>query len=184
MLSVYIASSLSTQGKGEPFTMETILFPTKQSQIQHEQSVHITDERPFSHSQRRKLIRRQKHALANKTQRNAQYVRNLSDQSVSTSITNLVAIKGLKFIPTLHKPLNTCSLLRDFKGFRNRLRWSYIFSHREPKAMHPFYMKTNRNADPVASVQLESFLDNVRTDIAHTRFRRARDNLCPEERKA
>ena len=90
--------------------------------------------------------------------------RSVSDQSVSPSVINLVA-KGLKFIPTPQKQLTIRSLLRDFKGFQNRMRWSYIFSHSESKPIHPFYMKTNRDADPVT--QSLSLFSTMSTRTLH-----------------
>ena len=180
--SLFIASKSSTQGR--TFYKTNITLPPQNNphEIQPKQSSRMIENIPSSLSQKRKA-RRQKHSLSTSSLGNAQFIRNLSDQSVSPSVINLVA-KGLKFIPTPQKQLTIRSLLRDFKGFQNRMRWSYIFSHSESKPIHPFYMKTNRDADPVTSTKLESFLDNVHTDIAHLRFRRIRDNLCPEERNA
>ena len=150
--------------------------------FKREQTHKVTPKSPSTLSQKRKL-RRQNYNLAMSAQRNSRFIRNLSDQGVSHAATNLIA-KGLKFIPTPLNRLSIHTLLRDFKGFQNRMRWSYIFSRCEPKPIHPFYVKSNKDAPPVASKIVESFLDNVRKDIAKTRFHKTMDNLRPEEREA
>ena len=56
-------------------------------------------------------------------------------------------------------------LLRDFDQFARRMRLQYIY-HGEDKEPHPFHVKSTWNPPVQPSVALESYLEEVKIQLA------------------
>ena len=74
-------------------------------------------------------------------------------------------------------------LLRDFDQFARRMRLRYIF-HGENNKPHPFHVKSSWNPPVQPSVALESYLEEVKTQLAEIQIVKTRNNLNPAEREA
>ena len=74
-------------------------------------------------------------------------------------------------------------LLQDFRHFERRMRLKYMF-HRKRKEVHPFHVKSNWNPPVQKSVALESFLEEVKMDLADIKIIKPKQNLSRNERKA
>ena len=74
-------------------------------------------------------------------------------------------------------------LLNDFSQFARRMRLKYIF-HGTDKEPHPFHVKSDWDPPVQPSVALETFLEEVKFELANTKFNRPKDNLSQGERKA
>ena len=89
----------------------------------------------------------------------------------------------MKFIP-VNKP-NTNKirrqLLQDFELFERRMRLKYMFHHKR-KEVHPFHVKSTWNPPVQKSVALESFLEEVKTDLAEIKITKPKHNLSRNER--
>ena len=74
-------------------------------------------------------------------------------------------------------------LLRDFNQFARRMRLRYIFhgSNNEP---HPFHVKSNWQPPVQTSVALESYLEEVKTQLAEVKIQQPKQNLSHSERTA
>ena len=112
------------------------------------------------------------------------YIKNLSNKNLTCFQTKVIS-RGLKFIP-VNKP-NTNKirrqLLQDFRHFERRMRLKYMF-HRKRKEVHPFHVKSNWNPPVQKSVALESFLEEVKMDLADIKIIKPKQNLSRNERKA
>ena len=63
------------------------------------------------------------------------------------------------------------------------MRLKYIFHGKENK-QHAFYVKSTSWEPPVQqSVALETFLEEVKFELANTPIKRPKDNLSPGERR-
>ena len=93
--------------------------------------------------------------------------------------------RGLKFIPTPGTRENIIrrQLLNDFSQFARRMRLKYIFhgKHNEP---HPLHVKSDWDPPVQPSVALETFLEEVKFELANIKLNRPKDNLSQGERKA
>ena len=92
--------------------------------------------------------------------------------------------RGLKFVPT---PITNETALRkqlfiDFKDFARKMRLQFIY-HGKDKNIHPFYVKSNWEPPVRQSVTLESYLKEIKIQIAHTPITKAIPNLPLNERK-
>ena len=103
---------------------------------------------------------------------------------MTTDQINLLS-KGLKFIPTPTVKENAVrkELLLDFKQFARRMRLRYIFHNRD-KEQHPFHVKSDWEPPVQPSVALETYLEEVKGQLAEIALFKARNNLPSEERKA
>ena len=103
---------------------------------------------------------------------------------MTTDQINLLS-KGLKFIPTPTVKENTVrqQLLLDFKQFARRMRLRYIF-HKKDKEQHPFHVKSDWEPPVQPSVALETYLEEVKGQLAEIELFKPRNNLPSEERKA
>ena len=63
------------------------------------------------------------------------------------------------------------------------MRLQYIFHGKENK-QHPFYVKSTWEPPVQQSVALETFLEEVKFELANIPIRRPKDNLSPGERRA
>ena len=111
-------------------------------------------------------------------------MKNLSDKEFTNDQINLLA-KGLKFIPTpLTKEIHVRQqLLRDFEQFARNMRLKYIF-HGQNKEPHPFHVKSTWTPPIQQSVALESYLEEVRSQLADLKVTQPKNNSPPAERKA
>ena len=90
--------------------------------------------------------------------------------------------KGLKYIPCpVTKEIHIRQqLLRDFERFARQMRLQYIF-HGQDKEPHPFHVKSIWKPPVQPSVALESYLEEVKTQLAEAK---PKNNLPLAERKA
>ena len=91
---------------------------------------------------------------------------------------------GLKFVPT---PITNETALRkqlftDFKDFARKMRLQFIY-HGKDKNIHPFCVKSNWEPPVQQSVTLESYVKEIKIQIAHTPINKAIPNLPLNERK-
>ena len=111
------------------------------------------------------------------------HIRNLSNEQLTDEQITLLS-RGLKFIPT---PVTTESnirreLLKDFDLFARRMRLHvYYGKEREP---HPFHVKSDWNPPVQPSVALETFLEEVKLELAEIQFEKPKPNLTPGELQA
>ena len=63
------------------------------------------------------------------------------------------------------------------------MRLKYIF-HGQDKQPHPFHVKSDWDPPVQPSVALETFLEEVKFELANIKFNRPKDNLSQGERKA
>ena len=96
-----------------------------------------------------------------------------------------VLSSGLKFIPT--PVTNTghvrAELLKDFNAFARRMRLQYIF-HGKDKEQHPFHVKSGWEPPVQPSVALETYLEEVKLQLANINTITPRDNLPKMEQLA
>ena len=74
-------------------------------------------------------------------------------------------------------------LLRDFDQFERRMRLQYIYRG-EDKEPHPFHLKSAWNSPVQPSVALESYLEEVKIQLAEIKLTTHKNNLNPAERDA
>ena len=74
-------------------------------------------------------------------------------------------------------------LLQDFNQFARRMRLRYIF-HGKNKEQHPFHVKSNWIPPVQQSVALESYLEEVKTELAEIQLQKPKNNLPHNKRKA
>ena len=85
-------------------------------------------------------------------------------------------------IPKLQKRIRR-KLLKDFDLFARRMGLKDIFHGKENKE-HPFYVKSTWEPPVQQSVALETFLEEVKFELANSPSKRPKDNLSPGERCA
>ena len=134
------------------------------------------------HTERRKKTRKDIRAM--KTESNRKYIKNLSNLELTNDQINLLS-RGLKFVPTptTNETALRKQLLTDFKDFARRMRLQFIY-HGKDKNIHPFYVKSNWEPPVQQSVTLESYLEEIKIQLAHTPITKAIPNLPLNERKA
>ena len=112
---------------------------------------------------------------------NEKHIKNLSNKELTNDQINLLA-KGLKYIPCpVTKEIHIRQqLLRDFERFARQMRLQYIF-HGQDKEPHPFHVKSIWKPPVQPSVALESYLEEVKTQLAEAK---PKNNLPLAERKA
>ena len=134
------------------------------------------------HTERRKKTRKDIRAM--KTESNRKYIKNLSNLELTNDQINLLS-RGLKFVPTpiTNEAALRKQLLTDFKDFARRMRLQFIY-HGKDKNIHPFYVKSNWEPPVQQSVTLESYLEEIKIQLAHTPITKAIPNLPLNERKA
>ena len=137
-------------------------------------------------NEKRKERRRndRKDRLIAQTEANKKHIKNLSDIALTNDQTNLLA-KGLKFIPTPkeNETQIRSHFLKDFENFAKRMRLQYIFFG-EDNEPHPFHVKSNWIPPVQKSVALESYLEEVKVQLAEIQLTKPKDNLLNTERKA
>ena len=113
---------------------------------------------------------------------NKKHIINLSNIELSNDQINSLA-KGLKFIPTpVTKPTQIKrQILRGFDQFARRMRLMYIF-HGLDSEPHPFRMKSTWEPPMQRSVA-ESYLEEVKSEIADLKLPKPRNNRPPAERE-
>ena len=86
---------------------------------------------------------------------------------------------GLKFIP-VNKSINRNKmgrqLLQDFDNFARRMRLKYMF-HRKNRDVHLLYVKSDWNPPVQPSVALESYLEEVKSQLAEIKITKPKNNL-------
>ena len=74
-------------------------------------------------------------------------------------------------------------LLADFDQFARRMRLQYIF-HGKERERHPFHVKLDWIPSVQPSVALETFLEEVKIELARTELVKLKDNISMGERQA
>ena len=135
-----------------------------------------------THNTRRKTARKERQRKTYEC--NKQYIKNLSNIQLTTDQINLLS-KGLKFIPTPVTIENSIrhQLMRDFDHFARRMRLRYMY-HGENNEPHPFHVKSNWNPPVQPSVTLESYLEEVKLQLAEIEIAKPKNNLPFNEIKA
>ena len=138
-------------------------------------------------SNRKRKERKQtknKQQLHERSEANKKHIKNLSNKELTNDEINLLA-KGLKFIPTpVTKEIHIKrQLLRDFEQFARRMRLCYIYRGEEKEA-HPYHVKSTWNPPLQPSVALETYLEEVKVQLAETKLTKPKNNLQSAERKA
>lgn len=118
------------------------------------------------------------------TELNQRFIKNLSNCKISTHETNLLS-RGLKFIQTPIPDKNRVrqQLLLDFKHFARRMRLRYIFNNKDSE-QHPFHVKSNWEPPVQPSVALETYLEEIKVQLAEIEITKPRNNLPYQERIA
>ena len=115
---------------------------------------------------------------------NEKFLHNLSSHQLTDSQVNLLS-RGLKVIrtPATNETKIKQQLLRDFEQFARRMRLLYIF-HGQNTEPHPFHVKSAWMPQVEHSVALESYLENVKTQLAKIKVTKPKSNLSRNEVKA
>ena len=119
------------------------------------------------------------------TELNQRYIKNLSNCKISTHETNLLSRGLMKFIQTPIPDKNRVrqKLLQDFKHFARRMRLRYIFNNKDSE-QHPFHVKSNWEPPVQPSVALETYLEEIKVQLAEIEITKPRNNLPYQERIA
>ena len=75
------------------------------------------------------------------------------------------------------------TLLKDFAAFERRMRLQFIF-HGGDKKPHPFHVKSNWEPPVQPSVALETYLEEVKTQLAEIQISKPKNNLPTKEHLA
>ena len=143
------------------------------------------DERSLSTKKRRERKKQLQHDIAKKTMESKKaHIKNLSDYDLTCNEINLLS-RGLNYIPT---PVTNDShirkiLLKDFAAFERRMRLQFIFHGRDKKP-HPFHVKSNWEPPIQPSVALETYLEEVKTQLAEIQISKPKNNLPTKEHLA
>ena len=152
----------------------------------HNKGVQENNKLSKSGSKKRKERKTSKTQAYKRTQleRNKGYIKNLYSQNITDHEINLLS-KGLKFIPTpLTKEQHIRrQLLQDFEQFARRMRLKYIF-HGQNNKPHPYHVKSNWIPQVQPSVALESYLEEVKLQLAEIKLSQPKNNLSSKEREA
>ena len=117
--------------------------------------------------------------IRKKQDTNKRYIQNLSNLEAQINLLS----RGLKFIPnpvTNESHVRT-QLLNDFKAFARRMRLQYIFYGQE-KEPHSFHVISNGGPTVQLWVTLESYLEEVKTELAAVKISKPKNNLPINER--
>ena len=112
------------------------------------------------------------------------HIKSLSDTELTTEQINLLS-RGLKFIPTPVMKENQIrsQLISDFNQFARRMRLKYIY-HGKDTVPHPFHVKSSWIPPVQRSVDLESYLEEVKLRLTEVPLNKPKNNLPPGERRA
>lgn len=104
--------------------------------------------------------------ISYKNDKGQKYIKNISNENLTDAQITLIS-RVLKFIPTNAPNKNKIrrQLLRDFEDFARRMRLKYMF-HGQNREIHPFYVKSDWNPPVQPSVALESYLEEVKLQLA------------------
>jgi hypothetical protein len=128
----------------------------------------------------RKRNERRKLLTSSLTKNNDRFIKNLSKANLTDNEIKLLS-KGLKFIPTAIITKNKIRrhLLQDYNDFARRMRLKYIF-HGQNKSIHPFYVKSNWEPPVQPSVTLETYLEEVKQQIAEIKKNQTKTKLVTQ----
>ena len=127
----------------------------------------------------------QKEHLPAQTEANKKHIKSLSNITLTSDQTNLLA-KGLKFIPTLkeNETQTRRHLLKDFKNLARRMRLQYIFFGEDNEShLFHFHVKFNWIPQVQKSVALESYLEEVKVQLAEIQLTKPKDNLLTQNER-
>ena len=132
--------------------------------------------------ERRKILRRDINQKKMESMR--RNIKNLSNNELTRNQITLLS-RGLKFIPTPvpNEDHIRRQLLNDHRAFARRLRLKYIF-HGQNKEPYPFHVKSNWEPPIQPSVALETYLEEVKTQLADVKIITPKNNLPFKEWQA
>ena len=112
--------------------------------------------------------------IRKKQDTNKRYIKNLSNlkqaqMNLLSRVTNETHIRT--------------QLLNDFKAFARGMHLQYI-SYGQDKEPHSFHVKSNWEPQVQLSVTLESYLEEVKTELAAVKISKPKNNLPINERQA
>ena len=115
---------------------------------------------------------------------NEKFLHNLSSRQLTDSQVSLLS-RGLKFIPTpaTNGTRVKQQLLPDFEQFASRMILRYIY-HGQNIEPHPFQVNSTWISQVQHSVALESYLENVKTQLAAIKIIKPKNTLSRNEVKA
>ena len=133
--------------------------------------------------ERRKI--KDKKRFCNTIESRKQYIKNLSNEQL-THEQNTLLSHGLKFIiptPVTKENIIRRQLLAGFNQFARRMRLQNIF-HGDESEPHLFHVQSDWKPPVQPSVALETFLEEVKFELASTELVKPKDNISTGERKA
>lgn len=139
----------------------------------------------ISTKKRRERKRKLQNDITKKTtESKKKHIKNLSDYDLTRDQINLLS-RGLKYIPTpvTNKGHIRKELLKDFANFARRMRLQFIF-HGKDKEPHHFHVKSNWEPPIQPSVALETYLEEVKIQLAEIQISKPKNNLPTNERLA
>ena len=126
-----------------------------------------------------------KNKVSSQNTKRERYIKNLLNRTLADSQIRFIS-RGLKFMP-FNKSINRNKirrqLLRDFENFARRMRLKYMF-HGKNREVHPFYVKSDWNSPVQPSVALESYLEEVKSQLAEIKITKPKNNLSRKEHEA
>ena len=137
----------------------------------------------ISTKKRRERKRKLQNDITKKTtESKKKHIKNLSDHDLTRDQINLLS-RGLKYIPTpvTNKGHIRKELLKDFANFARRMRLQFIF-HGKDKEPHHFHVKSNWEPPIQPSVALETYLEEVKIQLAEIQISKPKNNLPTNER--
>ena len=134
-----------------------------------------------NHIRKERRKKQNKNRFRNAIESRKEHIKNLSNTHLTDEQITLLS-RGLKFIPVpvTRENLIRRQLLADFDQFARRMRLQYIF-YGEEKEPHPFHVKSDWNPPVQHSVAIETFLEEVRFELATTNIEKPKDNLAHGE---
>ena len=137
-----------------------------------------------NHKRKKQRKIKDKRRFFNAIESRKQYVKNLPNEQLTDKQITLLS-RGLKFIPTpvTKENLIRRQLLAGFNQFARRMRLQYIFQEEENEP-HPFHVKSDCEPPVQLSVALETFLEEVKLELASTEFDKPKGNISTGERQA
>ena len=120
----------------------------------------------------------------NERETNEKFLHNLSSHQLTENQVSLLS-RGLKLIPTpaTNETKIKQQLLRDFEQFARRMILLHIY-HGQNIEPHPFHVKSTWISQVQHSVALESYSQNVKTQLAEVKIIKPKNNLSRNEVKA
>ena len=168
-IHVSFLSPNTNRGPLRNYSKQTQLKENQKSQQKEKRHPRSAQQKGEKNSEETKTIKE----LKTRLETNKKHIKNLSDRKLINDQINLLA-KGLKYFPTpvTNEMQIKKQLLRDFDHFARRMRLQYIF-----------HVRSTWKPQVQPSVALESYLEEVKIQLAELELKNPKDNLNPAERE-